>query len=86
MAPLCRARPKRERPTVDGYRKIVEHRLLPEFGDRLLEEIDVYAAERWRMSLVQEGLSANLINKVRWSAEAVVKRAMPSRPCLHAAG
>jgi integrase len=67
---------KRERSTIDGYRKIVRQRLVPEFGHLLLDEIDVHRAERWRMKLVEESLSANTINKVRWSAEAIYKRAM----------
>lgn len=66
---------RRERSTVLNYRHILERRLLPAFGDQRLEEIDVFAAERWRMSLVAEGLSAATINSNRWQAAAIYKRA-----------
>jgi integrase len=67
---------KRERSTVLGYRQAVEHRLLPVFGDMPIESIDVTIADRWRTSLVADGLSANSVNKMRWYAEAIVARAM----------
>lgn len=66
---------QRERSTVQGYKQAVEHRLLPLFGARLLDEIDTLDGERWRASLVAEGLSAATINKLRWSAEAIYRRA-----------
>jgi integrase len=66
---------RRERSTVAGYRHILDHRLLPAFGRLRLDEIDARAAERWRMALVAEGLSASTINRMRWQAASIVKRA-----------
>lgn len=66
---------KREHSTVLGYRRAVEHRLLPRFGTRPLEAITVDQCDRWREELLAERLSANSINKLRWYGEAVYKRA-----------
>ena len=66
---------RRERSTVMNYRHILNRRLLPAFGDKRLEDIDVFSAERWRMGLVAEGLSASTINSNRWQAAAIYKRA-----------
>ncbi len=65
----------RERSTVLGYRHILDKRLLPTFGHLRLEDIDVRAAERWRMALVEEGLRPATINRHRWQADAIYKRA-----------
>ena len=67
---------RRERSTVLGYRKAVEARLLPTFGGTPLERIDTRTAERWRQSLLDAKLSANTVNKLRWKAEAIYKRAL----------
>jgi site-specific recombinase XerD len=67
---------KRERSTVLRYRQAVEHRLLPAFGLLPLDAIDVKPAERWRVALLADGLSASSVNKLRWKAEAIYKRAM----------
>ena len=72
---------KRERSTVLGYRKAVEARLLPTFGSIPLERIDAAMAERWRQSLLAAELSANTVNKLRWKAEAIYKRAMRVWAC-----
>jgi integrase len=66
---------KREHSTVLGYRRAVEHRLIPKFGKLPLEAITVDDADRWRQELLREELSANSINKLRWYGEAVYKRA-----------
>jgi integrase len=66
---------KREHSTVLGYRRAVEHRLIPKFGAMALEAPTVEAADRWRVELLTEGLSPNSINKLRWYGEAIYKRA-----------
>jgi integrase len=65
----------REHSTVLGYTVAVESRLLPKFGHLPLEAITVDLADRWRVELLREGLSANSINKLRWYGEAIFKRA-----------
>jgi integrase len=65
----------REHSTVHGYRSAVESRLLPRFGHLPLEALTVDLADRWRVELLAEGLSANTINKLRWHGEAICKRA-----------
>ena len=66
---------KREHSTVQGYRRAVEHRLIPKFGHLPLEAVTGEHADRWREELLAEGLSANTINKLRWKGEAIYKRA-----------
>jgi integrase len=66
---------KREHSTVLGYRRAVEHRLIPKFGHLPLEPVTVDLADRWRVELLAEGLSPNSINKHRWYGEAIYKRA-----------
>ena len=66
---------KREFSTVLGYRRAVNARLLPKFGHLPLEAVTVDLADRWRVELLAEGLSANSINKLRWYGEAIFKRA-----------
>jgi integrase len=66
---------KREHSTVEGYRRAVEGRLIPEFGTLALEVIDTDRADKWREQLIAEGLSPNTINKLRWKGEAIYKRA-----------
>jgi integrase len=66
---------RRERSTVEGYRRAVEHRLLPAFGSLLLADIDTFTAERWRTRLVADGLSNATVNKLRWKCEAIYRRA-----------
>jgi integrase len=66
---------KREHSTVLGYRRAVEHRLIPRFGKRALESITVDDADRWRLELLRDELSANSINKLRWYGDAIYKRA-----------
>lgn len=65
----------REHSTVLGYRRAVEHRLLPRFGATALEAVTVDDADRWRVDMLREGLTANTINKHRWYGEAIYKRA-----------
>ena len=65
----------REHSTVQGYRRAVEHRLIPKFGHLPLEAVTGDLADRWREELLAEGLSANTINKLRWKGEAIYKRA-----------
>jgi hypothetical protein len=66
---------QREHSTVEGYRRAVDHWLIPKFGHLPLEAVTVDAADRWRVELLAEGLSANSINKLRWYGEAIYKRA-----------
>jgi integrase len=66
---------QREHSTVEGYRRAVEHRLIPKFGHLPLEAVTVDLADRWREELLAENLSANTINKLRWYGEAIYKRA-----------
>jgi integrase len=65
----------REHSTVLGYRRAVEHRLIPKFGHLPLEAVTVDMADRWRLELLSEGLSPNSINKHRWYGEAIYKGA-----------
>jgi integrase len=65
----------REHSTVLGYQIAVESRLIPKFGGLPLEALTVDLADRWRVELLDEGLSASSINKLRWYGEAIYKRA-----------
>ena len=66
---------RREVSTVLGYRRAVEHRLLPAFGNLALDEIDVWRCERWRSGMLREGLADATINMLRWMGEAIYRRA-----------
>ena len=66
---------QREHSTVLSYTVAVESRLLPKFGHLPLEAVTVDLADRWRVELLREELSANTINKLRWYGEAIYKRA-----------
>ena len=66
---------KREHSTVLGYRRAVEHRLIPKFGALPLEAVTVELADLWRIELLTEVSSANTINKLPLVCEAIYKRA-----------
>jgi integrase len=66
---------EREHSTVVGYTIAVESRLIPKFGSLPLEALTVDMADRWRLELLRDGLSATSINRMRWYGEAIYKRA-----------
>jgi integrase len=70
--------------TVRDYRNAINGRLLPEFGDEPLEQIDADRIDRWRTRLVGE-LSPRTVNKLLVIMHGIFKRAMrvygvPSNP------
>ena len=74
---------RRRRPsTVRDYRRILEQRLLPAFGELALEAVTTLRIEAWRMDLVAGGggddgepLSARTINKYLGVMHGILKRA-----------
>ena len=68
---------KRRVSTVQDYRRELERRLIPEFGEQTpLDEIDTARIESYREKLVAEGrLSARTINKRLAQLHAIFKRA-----------
>jgi integrase len=70
--------------TVRDYRNAINGRLLPEFGDEPLEQIDADRIDRWRARLVGE-LSPRTVNKLLVIMHGIFKRAarvygVPSNP------
>lgn len=73
---------KRRPSTITDYRWIVERRLLPDFGELVLEAVTTQRIDAWRVELVAaggisdgEGLSARTINKYLGVMHSILKRA-----------
>jgi integrase len=67
---------QRKRSTLNDYRSAVRAHLLPAFGSLPLERVTTPAIERWRVSLVTEGLLSNRsINKLLTILHGVFERA-----------
>ncbi len=77
---------KRRPSTIEDYRNVVRHNLLPEFGDTALEEITVSWVDGFRARLVAEGrLSDRTINKFLVLLHGIFRRAqrvygLPTNP------
>jgi integrase len=67
---------KRRPSTVKGYRSVMDHDLLPEFGELPLESITTEIVDAYRARLVAEGrLSARTINKQLTELHGIMARA-----------
>jgi len=72
--------------TIQGYRSVLQSRLLPEFGELSVESITADMLDDYRVRLVgEETLSARSVNKLLVQLHAIFKRAqrlhkLPSNP------
>lgn len=67
---------KRRPSTIEDYRNVVRHDLLPEFGEAPLEQITIEWIDGYRARLVAEGrLSDRTINKLLVLLHGIFKRA-----------
>ena len=67
---------KRRASTLEDYRNVVRHNLLPEFGEAPLEQITMEWIDGYRAGLVAEGrLSDRTINKLLVLLHGIFKRA-----------
>src|SRR5215211_4978175 len=77
---------KRRPSTIQGYRSVLQSRLLPEFGELPVELITADMIDDYRARLVgEETLSARSVNKLLVQLHAIFKRAqrlhkLPSNP------
>ena len=67
---------KRRASTIEDYRNVVRHNLLPEFGETPLEQITTDWIDAYRAGLVAEGrLSDRTINKLLVLLHGIFRRA-----------
>src|SRR5215211_2538398 len=66
--------------TIQGYRSVLQSRLLPEFGELSVESITADMLDDYRVRLVgEETLSARSVNKLLVQLHAIFKRAQRSK-------
>src|SRR3954469_18732275 len=68
--------PNRSPATVSEYRRLAEHRILPQVGRVELRRLDASDLDRWYQRLRAEGLSAGSIRKVHAIVHAALEQAV----------